>query len=80
MPRREHKITVVAEVGDRVRVENYRRRPARWEHGEVISVDANIHKKRVHVTYTVMLDRRTDNGPLRLYVSGDAIEEARDAD
>lgn len=74
MPKRELRVMVCAEVGDRVLVKNYRRRPPVWEIGKVEYVDASIDKKRIHVSYTVMLDRRTDNGPIRLYVGSDSIK------
>ncbi len=49
--------------GDRVAVENYRKRPAVWEAGEVLSTEVSWRDPdRYRISYRVKLDRKTPGG------------------
>lgn len=63
-----------AKYGDRVNVENYRFRPARWERGRVCGLRyANEFGPMFNWSYDVVLDRPGPRGPIRLYVGDRGI-------
>lgn len=63
--KRPTKITfnIVAKIGDKVLVKNYRRKNDQWEDGEVVGVTAYLNQdnRSTNINYEVLLDRRTWN-------------------
>ena len=76
----EKKTTIVAEVGDRVTVRNYRWKSQQWEPGTVRGVKTSWHQQRHHNTYNVILDRPSRNHTLWLYVGDDGLRRVENVE
>ncbi len=55
MPKRT--VEYIADVGERVMVQNYRSRYKTWEPAKVREVNVSIYPERVDISYDVVLER-----------------------